>query len=93
MELNVSDADADPGEKGRDGRQVLEPGEDHTGAARGAHECQKRDRCRDGDAVVRNTTAAWFSQTSKGGTDGSAHFREHFKRNLGACLFCARAKR
>ena len=43
VEAQVGDADADPGEHGRDGGDVLEPGEDFCGAGAAGHEGEERD--------------------------------------------------
>ena len=62
VEPDVSNADADPGEEGGDGRQVLEPLEDCGGARRGRHVCQKTERACDEYTPHRNTRLGAFKQ-------------------------------
>lgn len=54
-ELNVRDADADPGEQVGQGHECLEVGEGGRAAGRNAEVGQERDRRRHGDGVIGDT--------------------------------------
>ena len=55
VELNICDADADPGEEISDGGEILEPLEHHSGARGTTQKSEEGNGRRDHDAVIWHT--------------------------------------